>query len=119
MGYRSILPELGALSKLQLLHLPWTSSKAAHRTTGIQPEISITDAMAQALQKHRPIPPELGILAALQELYVSSNQLPALQNLLLQDNQLSGQFGKRETLYLHRNKLSGEIPASLGQLSEL
>ena len=84
-----------------------------------------------------PIPPQLGNLDYLTELWLSSNQLndaiPAqlgnlsnLTHLYLRDNQLSGaiptQLGylpSLRELSLSTNQLDGTIPAQLGELSTL
>jgi Leucine-rich repeat (LRR) protein len=83
------------------------------------------------------IPPELGNLSNLEELYLPSNQLsgsipPELGNLShlaylsLRENQLSGSIppelgnlSNLEELCLPSNQLSGSIPPELGNLSNL
>ena len=83
------------------------------------------------------IPPELGDLANLQELYLYGNQLSGeippelgnlanLQELYLYGNQLSGEIppelgnlANLQELYLYENQLSGEIPPELGNLANL
>ena len=60
-----------------------------------------------------PIPPELGNLDTLKELWLSNNQLtgeipPTFGNLV-----------KLETLDLYHNQLTGSVPAELGNLSDL
>ena len=83
------------------------------------------------------IPPELGQLTNLQELWLGDNELsgeipPELGGLVdlhwleLEDNQLSGEIPPElgaltnlQWLDLARNRLSGTIPPELGQLSQL
>ncbi len=82
------------------------------------------------------IPPELGNLSNMQELYLQRNNLfgpiPAemgnltnLVRLFLFDNKLSsippelGNLSSLTTLYLWNNQLSGNIPGELGSLSNL
>ena len=84
-----------------------------------------------------PIPPELGNLDQLQELFLSRNSLsgpipPELGNLeqlrwlILSDNSLSesippelGNLGQLQELFLAQNSLSGLIPPELGNLGQL
>ena len=84
-----------------------------------------------------PIPPELGQLTHLQELFLEENELsgpvPAelgglshLRSLFLAANQLSGPIPpelaaltKLQRMALANNQLSGPIPRALGQLSRL
>ena len=79
------------------------------------------------------IPPELGNLANLTQLFLAENQLNGeippelgnlanLQGLLLHGNQLSGgippelgNLANLERVWLHGNQLSGEIPPESGQ----
>ena len=83
------------------------------------------------------IPPELGSLSAVEELYLNFNQLngsippelgdlSSLEKLSLYSNQLSGSIPPKlgdlsnlTSLTLHANQLSGSVPAELGNLSAL
>ena len=84
------------------------------------------------------VPPELGNLTGLQELYLWNNELSGeipselgnltnLQGLYLSQNQLSGEIPSelgnlaslQELLALWGNQLSGEIPSELGSLTNL
>ena len=83
------------------------------------------------------LPPELGNLTSLRELWLEGNQLTGpipselgnlvnLQQLRIDHNQLTGaippEFGNLanlEWLYLNNNQLTGAIPAELGNLANL
>ena len=81
------------------------------------------------------IPPELGDLSNLENLYLSSNDLTEiptqlgnlsnLENLYLSSNDLTeippelGNLSNLENLYLRDNQLTGRIPPQLGNLSNL
>ena len=83
------------------------------------------------------VPPELGDLTGLQDLWLGTNQLTGtipgeianaqgMRSLLLNGNQLTGEippefraFTSMETLWLHQNQLSGSIPPELGSMTSL
>ena len=83
------------------------------------------------------VPPGLGDLTGLQDLWLGTNQLTGtipgelanaqgMQSLLLNGNQLTGEippefraFTSMETLWLHQNQLSGSIPPELGAMTSL
>ena len=88
-------------------------------------------------QLSEKIPPELGDLANLEQLYLSTNQLSGeipselgdlaqLELLSVSNNQLSeeippelGNLANLSTLDLSYNQLTGEIPSGLGDLTQL
>ena len=117
----------------------WVGEAALHEWHGVQTDDNgrVTTLELADNQLSGPVPPELGQLENLQELYLSDNQLSGtipselgqlenLQTLSLSSNQLSGtippqlgQLNKLEVLYLFDNQLSGSIPPELGQLELL
>lgn len=104
------IPPVGAMTSLQTLHI-------------------------QSNQLTGPLPPDLGSLTKLKDLNLSGNRLTGpialldglteLYRLRLYDNELSGSLeplgslSDLEEIYLFRNRLTGNIPASIGQLSKL
>ena len=133
---RSIPPQLGRLSRLQVLDLGSNELSGA-----IPPELGdLPDLVWLTLPNNRLdglIPPELGSLSRLQGLNLASNQLggsiphelgrlPSLQVLILGSNQLGGAIPPAlagltnlEWLALGRNQLTGTIPAALAALGNL
>ncbi len=108
----SIPPELGKLSKLEVL---WIFDNAL--TGPIPTELgdlsSLKDMSIGTNGLTGSIPPELGKLSALEDLLIPRAKLtgpipPELGNL-----------SSLETLWLFRNELSGTIPAALGNLPAL
>ena len=73
----------------------------------------VTSLILRFNQLSGNIPPELGNLSSLQDLYLNSNQLSGEIPAEL------GSLGNLEILTFDRNQLSGSIPPALGNLSSL
>ena len=131
-----IPPELGDLSRLELLRLGDNSLSGS-----IPPELgNLAELIGLYLESNKltgTIPPQLGSLASLEFLRLSSNELsggiprelgglPDLRDLGLSDNHLSGsipaelgRLGRLTILGLGQNRLTGQIPPALGSLRGL
>ena len=132
----SIPPELGNLSSLWRLLLPWNNF-----TGPIPSELgSLANLRDLALQYNKlsgPIPSELGSFTNLRNLHLDANglsgsipselgSLASLEWLTLSTNKLSGPIPPElgslvnlRALRLAANKLSGPVPPSLGRLTSL
>ena len=120
--------------------LSWSTDIAITSWDGITSGGSpsrVTGLTLPSLNLSGSIPPELGELSGLNELFLHSNQLTGpippelggligLQLLWLHDNQLTGaipgqlgELSKLRQLSLYDNQLTGPIPTELGGLSEL
>ena len=132
----SIPPELGDLSRLEVLAL------YGNNLTGrIPPELGkLTRVRRLSLSSNKlegPIPPEIGGMVSVDTVYLSGNNLsgpiPAefgalvnLEHLALFENELSGplpaEFGKLKKLksmWLVDNRIEGPLPPELGDMTSL
>jgi len=132
----SIPPELGKLSRLEVLAL------YGNNLTGrIPPELGkltkVRDLSLSSNKLEGPIPPEIGGMVSVDTMYLSGNNLsepiPAefgnlvnLVHLALFENELSGplpaEFGKLKKLksmWLVDNKFEGPLPPELGDMTSL
>ena len=132
----SIPPELGNLSRLEVLAL------YGNELTGrIPPELGkltrVHDFSLSGNKLEGPIPPEIGNMVSVDTMYLSGNDLsgpiPAefgnlvnLEHLALFENDLSGplpaEFGKLKKLksmWLVDNKFEGPLPPELGDMTAL
>ena len=132
----SIQPELGNLSKLEILSLNMQELRGPI-PAALGSLSNLTRLYLGNNELSGAIPPELGNLFKLETLYLNGNQLsgpipPALGSLsnltrlYLGNNYLSGtippelgNLSKLTELWLYRNALSGTIPPELGNLSKL
>jgi Leucine-rich repeat (LRR) protein len=127
----SIPSEIGNLSNLQLLYLPYNN------LTSLPPEIGDLLNLSGVYLDRNPIsnlPPEIGNLQNLVELDLSQNQLTSLPSeignlsnladLYLSNNQLTslppqiGNLSSLKELYLDNNFLTS-LPSEIGNLSSL
>ena len=132
----SIPPELGNLSRLEVLSL------YGNELTGqIPPELgkltTVTELSLSSNELEGPIPPEIGGMVGVDTMWLSNNRLsgpiPAefgdlvnLEQLALFENELSGplpaEFGKLKklkTAWLVDNKFEGPLPPELGNMTAL
>ena len=131
-----IPPELGNLTSLRELNLPWNSL-----TGPVPPELgNLTSLENLSLQRNRltgPIPPELGNLTSLRTLNLGQTDLTGpippefgnltnLEELRLEETDLTGpippELGNLTSLRelnLLDNDLTGPIPPELGNLTRL
>ncbi|KAL6529322.1 hypothetical protein OROGR_014945 [Orobanche gracilis] len=135
----AIPPEIGELKQLTHLYLSFNNFKGEiPRELANLPELRYLQLHENRLIGR--IPPELGTLANLRHLDVGNNHLvgtireliriegcfPALRNLYLNNNYLTGgvpsqlaNLTKLEILYLSYNKMSGVIPFGLAHIPRL
>ena len=131
-----IPPELGQLSNLEILALPY-----GYLVGGIPPGLgrlsNLEELHLGRNQLSGGIPPELGQLANLETLDLNGNQLSGaipgelgrltkLRKLMFNHNQLDGQIPPELArltnlvfLSLSASQLSGEVPPELGRLANL
>ena len=132
----SIPPELGDLSRLEVLAL------YGNELTGrIPPELGklkkVQDLYLSSNKLEGPIPPEIGGMVSVDTMYLSGNDLSGpippeignlvnLEHLSLFGNDLSGplpaEFGKLKKLksiWLSDNKIEGPLPPELGDMTSL
>ena len=95
-------------------HSNWLETTTAGNWYGVTVnDEHVTNLSLSWNQLSGAIPPELGSLTNLEELYLYSNQLSGVIPASL------GSLTHLEVLYLFRNQLSGAIPPELGSLTNL
>ena len=118
--------------------LNWASALPIAEWDGVNAENGrVTQIMLLEKGLNGTVPPGLGDLAGLKDLWLGTNQLTGtiprelanahgMRSLLLNNNRLTGEippefraFTSMETLWLHRNQLTGSIPPEFESMTSL